>query len=268
MVKKIIIRNLNSSLKYLALGKIKIYDNNNNTINNNECIISNDIICESENMICKVKGSNIGSYPINLINNSDSYWISNTKNNVDIEIQFKQYINGISKISFIPLPSQDLSIGVTEPFDIDIYDYSDNLLQTYNIIPTINKLEETIIITPEMNKYYIESQYGILYTNDSMQVHNVKNISSIEVYQYEPENTKIRYAFSIDNRNSWFTIKNNNITNIDIADINNNGMTKDDMECINNFSFENITNLDIVMYIITTKKEYTPIFEKIKIYYY
>lgn len=269
MIKKIVIKNLNSTLKYLALGKIKFYDSEGVLIESGSLVNDSSLEGETENFKCSVSGSYIGSYPINMIDtNTDSnFWLSDTTKNVSIEIQFKKYIDSISKISIIPLPGSLTTNGVTENFDIDIYDYDDSIIQTYNVTPTSIRESEQTIITNELVNYYIVSDVETINTTDSIRLKNVTKIKSVEVDQLEPSNTSIRYLFSIDNRSTWFSIKNGNVETVEIDNLMTDGMTKSEMENIIDHVFDSAVNLDIMVGLCTTNISRSPILRKILIYY-
>ena len=107
MIKKVVIKNLNTSLKFLALGKVKFYDGSGALIESGSVIKDTALIGETENFQCVVSGSYIGSYPISIVNTNttDDYWISDSTSDVSVEIYFKKFVDSISKISVIPLPS-------------------------------------------------------------------------------------------------------------------------------------------------------------------
>ena len=276
MIKKVVIKNLNTSLPYLALGKIKFYDNFGNVIDSGEVTIDTPMLGETENFKCSVSGSYVGSSPsniINLVNTStiNNYWIADTTTNVAVTLYFKKFIDSISKITIIPLPSTNTSLGVTKPFDIDIYNYKDEIIQSYNVIPNTIRgdgLTEQTVNTYKIMKYYIVSDSPeTIHTTETIRLRNINRIVKAEVEQDEPTGTTIRYLFSIDNRNTWFAIKSNNLIEVNKEDILTKGMSKTELEQINGYYFDSTYNLDIMAGLQTTDKMLTPIIHKIKIQY-
>ena len=268
MIKKIVFKNLNTSLSKLAMGKIKIYDNANNLIKSGNVIKDIYNECETDNFKCVVSSSYMSNYPINMINTNtiDDYWMINNVTNTTIEIYFKKYIDGISKISFIPLPSNYTSNGINQPFNIEIYDYDDNIIKTYDIIPITTRNTEQILETIDLLKFYSINSIETINTLDNKRLNNVYRIKNIKVEQEEPINTCIRYLFSIDDRQTWFNLKNNKIISVDISDILTDGMNKDDLENIN-YEFDSNVNLDIMIGLSSSNKSYTPIVHAISIQY-
>lgn len=274
MIKKVIIKNLNTSLSYLALGKIKFYDNFGNVIDSGEVTIDTPMLGETENFKCSVSGSYVGSSPsniINLVNTStiNDYWIADKTSNVTVTLYFKKFIDSISKITIIPLPSTNTSLGVTEPFDIEIYNYEDELIQSYNVIPdtirSAGNVEQTINTYKIMKYYVVSDNPEIINTTETIRLRNINRIIKVEVEQDEPTGTTIRYLFSIDNRNTWFAIKNNNLIEVNKEDILIKGMGKNELEQISGYYFDLTYNLDIMVGLNTTDKMLTPIIHKIKI---
>lgn len=276
MIKKIIIKNLNTSLSYLALGKIKFYDNFGNVIDSGEVMIDTPMLGETENFQCSVSGSYVGSYPSNIINlvntsTSNDHWIADTTSNVTVTLYFKKFIDSISKITIILLPSTNTSLGVTEPFDIEVYNYEDELIQSYNITPDTDRgngdVEQTINTYKIMKYYVVSDNPETINTTETIRLRNINRIIKVEVEQDEPIGTTIRYLFSIDNRNTWFAIKDNNLIEVNKDNILIDGMSKTELEQINGYYFDSTYNLDIMTGLQTTDKMLTPIIHKIKIQY-
>ena len=269
MIKRIVVKNLNTSLKFLALGKIKFYDCDGVLIESGSVTNDTSLIGETDNFKCSVNGSYVGSYPISIINtntNSD-HWLSNAKNDVSIEIYFKNYVDSISRISIIPLPGNLSTNGITESFDIDVYDDEDNIIYSYNITPTKIRGEEQIITTNELVSYYILSDSECMNTTNPIRLNNLNMIKYIKADQFEPHGTAIRYLFSIDDRKTWFVIKEGIIKEVSVDSIILEGMTKIDIESITNYKFNDMVNLDIMVGLNTTNILHGPIVRNVLIYY-
>ena len=272
MIKKIVFKNLNTSLDLLALGKVRFFDNYGNIIESGNVIKDTNTEGETENFRCVVDGSYVGSYPANIINlfdttSDNSYWISNHTTNVIVELYFKKFIDSISKLSIVILPSDYTTMGVTEPFDIDVYDYGDILIQSYHVIPNVSREEEQTVNTYELMKYYTISNGETMYTLDTVRVKNINKIFDVMVEQDEPIGTTIRYLFSIDGRNTWFSIINGTAQTVDKENVLTNGMSKDDIEAIDNYDFGSTVNLDVLVGLRTTDIMVTPIIHKLSIKY-
>ena len=85
--------------------------------------------------------------------------------------------------------------------------------------------------------------------------------------QDEPIDTSIRYLFSIDGRTTWFSIKNGVSQAVDVNDILTDGMTKDEIESINNYEFGSTVNLDVMVGLNTQNELSTPVLKSITIQY-
>lgn len=268
MIKKVVFKNMNTSLSNLGIGSIRFYDGANKVIESGNSIIDNDLVGETENFKCEVTGSAIGYYPINIINTNaiTSYWVSDS-NNISIEIYFKKLVDSISKISFIPLPSNLTSIGVSGNFSIEIYDYSNAIIHTYNVAAIIERGKVQNIPTYELSKYY-DLNSGNIATSDITRVSNISTIVKVDLGYDLNDKCDMRFLFSIDNRNTWFSIKNNANSAVSESDILTDGMTVSDLKSISGYDFNNTVDLDILCAMKSTDIHYTPILHDIKIYYY
>lgn len=269
MIKKVVFKNMNTSLSNLGIGSIRFYDGANKVIESGNSIIDNNLVGETENFKCEVTGSAIGYYPINIINTNaiTSYWISDS-NNISIEIYFKKLVDSISKISFIPLPSNLTSIGISGNFSIEVYGYDDKVIHEYTITTITNRNKIQYIPTYELSKYYDINNNGTITTTDSTRLNNVSTIIKVDLEYDLNDKCDIRFLFSTDNKSTWFTIKNNVKTTVAESDILSNGMTISDMKSILGYDFNNIFNLDILCVMKSTDVHYTPILHRLKIYYY
>ena len=269
MIKKVVLKNMNTSLSNLGIGSIRFYDGANKVIESGNIITDTNLIGETDNFKCEVTGSAIGYYPINIINTNatTSYWISDS-NNISIEIYFKKLVDSISKISFIPLPSNLTSIGVSGNFSIEVYGYNDKVIHEYTITTITNRNKIQYIPTYELSKYYDINNNGTIATTDSTRLNNVSAIIKVDLEYDLNDKCDIRFLFSTDNKSTWFTIKNNVKTTVTESDILSNGMTISDMKSILGYNFNSVFNLDILCVMKSTDVHYTPILHRLKIYYY
>lgn len=269
MIKKVVFKNMNTSLSNLGIGSIRFYDGANKVIESGNIVTDTNLIGETDNFKCEVTGSAIGYYPINIINTNatTSYWISDS-NNISIEIYFKKLVDSISKISFIPLPSNLTSIGISGNFSIEVYGYDDKVIHEYTVTAKTNKNKIQYIPTYELSKYYDINNNGTIVTTDSTRLNNVSTIIKVDLEYDLNDKCDIRFLFSTDNKSTWFTIKNNVETTVAESNILSDGMTVSDMKSILGYDFSNVFNLDVLCAMKSTDIHYTPILHRLKIYYY
>lgn len=270
MIKKVVFKNMNTSLSNLGIGDIRFYDGANKVIKSGNIITDTNLIGETDNFRCEVTGSAIGYYPISLINTStnDSYWISDSNSNISVEIYFKKLVDSISKISFIPLPSNLTSIGISGNFSIEVYGYDDKVIHEYTVTTITNRNKTQYIPTYELSKYYDINNNGTIVTTDSTRLNNVSTIIKVDLEYDLNDKCDIRFLFSTDNKSTWFTVKNNVETTVAEPDILSDGMTISDMKSILGYDFSSVSNLDILCAIKSADIHHTPILHKLKIYYY
>ena len=171
-VSKIVFSQLSTtSLPYTAIGGIRFYDKDGNQIDVlGSSIIRNELTTfETDKVLITVTDaySNADNYYIGNAFRNDRpqtggfgdkhYWLS-SKDNQTITVEFKTPLTSLSKIEFNPRPdSTYTNRGIDQPFNIDVYDESGNLIISYKINPnytTVNKIQ--VVNTPELSiKKYI-----------------------------------------------------------------------------------------------------------------
>ena len=267
MIKKVIVKNLSSSLAYNGIGKINFYNNDNKLIEAGDVVINTTSLGETTNFSCTTSVEQAGCYPLNMIqtDSTNNYWYTDVKSNVSIEITFKKYVDGLSYFTIVSTPTD--VIGVTNDFEVEFYDYEDNLLYSYTITPTNNIGEIQEVLTNELSTLYETNTLGLVHTRNASKLNNIEQILYATIKQEEEDNTIIRYLFSIDDRATYFSIVNGVKQIVDINNILIDGMDKKTVEQIADYKFETKVNLDVVVGVMTTNKLYTPILHNIKIVY-
>lgn len=267
MIKKVIIKNLSSSMLYNGIGLIKFYNNAEELIESGNVISDSTSLGETENFICVPNMEQLGCHPVKIIqteNDISESWYT-TQSVASIEITFKKYIDSLSSFSIIPVPSS--VVGITNEFEVEFYDYEDVLLQSYKIMPISTIGEVQTILTDELTKLYESDTLGLVNTTDYGTMPNIEQILFINVNQEEEKNTKIRYLFSIDSGNTYFSIINQTMNIVDKNNILLDGMSKEDLENISDYKFDSRVNLDIIVGVITTNHLYSPILHDMKVTY-
>ena len=267
MIKKVIVKNLSSSLAYNGIGKINFYNNDSKLIEAGDVVINTTSLGETTNFSCTTSVEQVGCHPLNIIqtDSTNNYWYTETMSNVSIEITFKKYINSLSYFTIIPTPTD--GIGITNDFEVEFYDYEDVLIQSYTITPTSTIGEIQEVITNELSMLYETNILGLVHTTSASKLNNIEQILYTTIKQEEEDNTIIRYLFSIDDRATYFSIVNGVKQIVDIDNILTDGMDKETVEQIADYKFETKVNLDVVVGVMTTNKLYTPILHNIKIVY-
>ena len=104
-------------------------------------------------------------------------------------------------------------------------------------------------------------------TNLNSQLKNINTIDKIIVDSLEEPNTKIRHAFSFDNRSTWLIYKDGEWKNINKDNILDNGMSKNEINNLvsDDFTKLNLNNstLDVCSKLITYNDMFSPILRKI-----
>ena len=272
MITKVIFKNLSSTYSYLGIGGIRFYDRNENLIESGE-IISQDLLTgETDNFIitASVSAYSLAYYPINVCDTSlatqtEKYYLTKTKTNVSLEIDFKEGIESISKIEFVSYPYKNH--GVNGDFVIEAYDENDVIISSYNITPSKVIGGVQTVITNELISFYITNSYQSVITTDITTVKNLNRIIKIEVVHNEPENTHIKYLVSTDDRATWKVYREGQWTEItDLSDENViiNGMNKEELESISE-DFPINLNFDVKAVMITEDIEKVPVLKQIRI---
>lgn len=267
MIKKVIIKNLSSSLIYNGIGRINFYDNNNRLIEAGDVVTNTTSLGKTVNFSCTTSVEQAGCYPLNIIqtNDTNNYWYTTTMSDVSIEITFEKYIDSLSYLTIIPMPTS--VIGITNSFEIEFYDYEDILIQSYTVTPTANIEEVQTILTNELSALYEVDTLGVVSTTEHGKMVGIEQILYVKINQDEAENTIIRYLFSTDNKSTYFSIVNGVMQTVDINNILTDGMSKETVESISDYKFNSKVDLDIAVGVMTTNKLYTPILHDIKINY-
>ena len=200
MIKKVIVKNLSSSLAYNGIGQIKFYNNNEELIEAGDVVINTTSLGETTNFSCTTSVEQAGCYPLNMIqtDSANNYWYTETMSNISIEITFKKYVDGLSCFTIVSTPTD--VIGVTNDFEVEFYDYEDNLLHSYTITPTNNIGEVQEVLTDELSTLYETNTLGLVHTRNASKLNNIEQILYATIKQEEEDNTIIRYLFSIDDR--------------------------------------------------------------------
>ncbi len=171
MIKKIIFKNLSTSLNYLAIGGIRFYDEDGLVIpsgkfqyqNGNDSITEN-FITNTSMPAYSVNYRSYKAFDTDIQPTSGCFNSSGKITNGQLSCTFKTPIKTIYKIDFMANYFREVRAGVTEPFSIEIIDENDKVIQSYSATPVLTTYVTQTILTPELNlsqKYLIKSQNKI-----------------------------------------------------------------------------------------------------------
>lgn len=273
MIEKIKFTKLSTNLSYLAIGGIRFYDGSGNVIESGKTLSSSTQIGETEEFLIKTPTASYlsTSAPIlcdTSLPQDSSYFRGSSTSGGTIEITFKNIINSLSRIEFVPLPNPYTNLGITNPFDIEIYDEKGNLTHTFsNIIPITKRGGIQMLTTNELIKYYVTDNPQSIITTNNTEVKNITSIKRIKVTQIEPKGTMIRYILSWDDKNTWKIFRNNtwkDVDNLQNENILNEGMDKAELEQVI-IEFREYVNLNIKCVLMTSNPTETPSIRKIDI---
>lgn len=241
-IKKIVFKDMTKGSTYLALGGVRFYDELGEMIEISSLITNASVSADFENVtitsaISAYSSSYYPSYGFNTTitqnpTTSKQYWLV-SKETASLTVEFKDGFmpRGISKIDFNRTIKSDRYL---KTLSIVAYTEDDVELGIYEIgEPTVavgSNTVETIETPVFMPEYEVNSPQLIVTTDNSMAT-CIEEISSVMVVQTEPDETKVRYAFSFDDRVTWFVYRHDVWSSIklDATEIDSNGMTAEEV---------------------------------------
>lgn len=177
-IKKIVFRELSHTSTYTALGGIRFHDEDDSVIEYGN--ITTDQMTVGETDVFKVTASSTLDDRFNVLNafrtdipqsplEYGGYWLTSEKN-ASITAEIKKGISSISKISFNIRPHMPVDRAISMPFKIDVFNESEEIIQTYEVTPENNVQDYVqVLITPELmkiNKILIQSNSDYKYYNE------------------------------------------------------------------------------------------------------
>lgn len=157
MIKKIVFKNLlRNGVSFTAFGSVRFYDKDGEIIPSGNVISQSDTFNETENMTITSLSAYGGSASYQAINVIDTnkertsgyyYWLTSSGDVQNLTITFKNDIKEMSKMDFVCKQGGDRGTG---DFNIDVFDESDTLIQTYPITASTTVNEIQTLLTPEL----------------------------------------------------------------------------------------------------------------------
>lgn len=224
-IKKIIFKNLSTTLTYLAIGGIRFYDDRGVVIPSGSPISQGENSGEFDNFLITGNLTPFSNtyYPTyafdtnktqtgaTLTGAANFYWLSNTKTNGTLTCTFKTPLKAISSIEFAPRVSTSTDRGVTSNFNIEVYNEADKLIVSYLVHPIVTNNSVQVLITEELNfieKHFIKSSNKIhnLFENTLMYPNLQEPITQEQFEQfgmdtlegYENSISKVAYEMDED----------------------------------------------------------------------
>lgn len=274
MISKVIFKGLSTTYTYLSIGGIRFFDSEDNIIIESGLIINSFINnCETKQYKVSTNCNALSNLycPINMINSSldqtSNYFLTETTSGVNIEIIFKDVLQSVYKIEFVPLPLPYTNNGINNGFTIEFYDEDDNILKKYDVKPIADRGKIQTLNTYELVNFYDYDSYQSIVTTNTSCILGLDRIVKIEVDQNEPINTSIRYIVSFDDEITWKIYRDSKWLILD--DITNeniilNGMTKNELELISE-KFDVDTNFNVKVAMVTENKHRVPILKRIRV---
>lgn len=272
LIKKVRIHNLQTFSSY-AGGRIWFYDKDNNKISIGSTVISNTgSYAETDLAIMKSKTNYDGSYTVyngfrtDLASITSSYMYStvgfaNTDKEQYFQIEFKNPME-IKYMRYIMAASGET---YTKSADIDVT-FANGVTKT--VSPLNENSVNGYIIRVKFPMYDVED--ATITTTDSNNLKNLNNVSSIKIESYEDDNTFIRCAMSVDNRNTWNVFKNGSWSAIDLNNLKTEGNTTNELVNIDTDNLRKFvvdgSNLDFVTILGTKSESISPVLKSIKIF--
>lgn len=167
-LKRILIKGLTrtgGTTDFTAIGSIRMYDGNNNLIQTTNTSSTNYSNFKSREFDATATTGYDNAYSLNNALNttvSNGYFLANA-DNVNIDIIFNLDIGRISKIEFIPLVTAPR--GINEPFKLEAYDESNNLIHSYDVTPITTIGEVQSVSTPS---FRVPSNKILLSSNEKI----------------------------------------------------------------------------------------------------
>lgn len=272
LIKKVKIYNLQTFQSY-AGGRIWFYDKNNNKIPIGSTIISNTgNTAETDLTIMKSKTNYDGQYSVyngfrtDLTAITSSYMYStlgfaNTDKTQYFQIEFKTPIE-IKYMRYIVAASGET---YTKSADIDVT-FANGVTKTVSMLNTNST--NGYIIKVKFPLYDVTDT--IITTTDTNNLKNLSSISSLKIDTYEGDDAIIRYALSVDDRNTWNVFKDGNWLAIDLVNLKADGNTTDELTSVSIENLEKLItsggNLDFAVILSTNNESVSPVLKSIKIF--
>ena len=253
-------------------GRYLFYDENGKLIESGATITSSATYAETENFIINAYSAWSNSYlPINAFTTygrkdpyGTTFALGSFADKVDNSAQFLQLKfktpQKISKILCNPA-------HITHTSNVDMYiKLCGENLKMFNLKP-LNY--DHLIYCENFNdiKFY-DNINGVIATNLN-QIQNISNIKKIEIDADQPNNTLIKFAISLDNKNTYLVYQSNSWVTINKSDVIINGNTFGELNTLQPIDFNglNFTNktLDIIVMMKTLDENITPSIKSIKV---
>lgn len=236
LIKKVKLCNLQSINTYSG-GRVWFYDNKNNKISIGTKLIS-DTGATAETDLVKIESkacysTSYSAYcgfrtDVSSLASAGMYCTpsySNTDTTQYFQIEFKTPVDA-KYMRYIMAASGET---YTKSADIEVT-FFDGTVETINVVNTNSA--NGYVARVKFPGYDTDNDVVITTTNENS-FKNLSKISSIDIGSYETTDTIIKYALSIDDRNTWNAFKDGSWTMIDLANLKTEGNTTEELSSIN-----------------------------------
>ena len=244
-------------------GNVLGYDGNNAEFDN--LTVTSDRLWASSS-------SNNLSTPFRWFINYVSTPATNISNGGYVDIIFKEGLQVLQGFYYYFTKDSPNILEIYDENDVLIYNNDELKLEYTKSNPTISTTilsTNYFYATPELElmKTYPINKLGTLETNDISHVSNAYSIDQILPEYSEPNGTKIRFALSFDNRNTYKVCKHGTWTEIDKDKIIEQGMTGTELGGLISkdyvLALTESKTVDILVGMITENQNSTPNITKI-----
>lgn len=272
LIKKVRMYNLQTFNNY-AGGRVWFYDKNDNKISIGSTLISNSgSSAETDLATMKSKTNYNNQYTVyngfrtDLDSITSVYMYSslgfgNTDKTQYFQIEFKTPIE-IKYMRYIVAASGET---YTKSADIDVT-FANGVTKTVSML-NANSVNG-YIVRIDFPLYDVVDT--VITTTDTNNLKNLSNISALKIDTYEDDETIIRYALSVDSRNTWNVFKNESWSVINLGNLKTEGNTTNELT---NISIDNLkklvvdgSNLDFATILSTNSESVSPVLKSIKIF--
>ena len=254
-------------------GRYLFYDENGDLIQSGATITSSATYAETENFIINAYSVwSDGYFPIN------AFTTYNRENPYGTGFAFESFPDKVNNSAqFLQLKfktPQKISKIICNPASSSTYTSNVDMhiklcgedLKMFNMKPLKN---EHLFYFENFNDIKFYDNTNSIITTNLNQIQNINNIKKIEIDADQPDNTLIRFAISLDNKNTYLVYQSNSWVTVNESDIIINGNTFDELNTLQPIDFNdlNFTNktLDIIVVMKTLDENITPFIKSIKV---
>ena len=225
-----------------------------------------DNLTVTSNRAWSSSSSNNLSLPFRWYTNYTNISASSISNGGYVDIIFKEGLQVLQGFYYYFTKGRPNILEIYDENDVIIYSKELELQYKTSNATSASSIKATnyFYATPELElmKTYPINKLGTLETNDISHISNAYSIDQILPEYSEPDGTKIRFALSFDNRNTYKVCKHETWTEIDKDKIIEDGMTGTELSGLISSNYvlalTESKTVDILVGMITENPNSTP----------